>query len=75
MNRTTGDQYQVECPACGKIIRDLWDLGDGLHDGANIDCGHCGTEVTVEAVDITVDVTLVANPTGQTVPNETARKV
>jgi len=61
MNRTTGDQYQVECPACGKIIRDLWDMGDGLHEGAKIDCGHCETEVTVEAVDITVDVALVAN--------------
>ena len=61
MKRTTGDQYQVECPVCGKIIHDLWDLGDGLCAGAKIDCGHCGEEVEVEAVDTTVDVTLVAN--------------
>jgi hypothetical protein len=65
VKRTTGDQYQVECPACGKIIRDLWDLGAGLCAGAKIDCGHCGTEVEVEAVDTTVDVTLVVNVTGE----------
>jgi hypothetical protein len=61
MKRTTGDHYQVECPACGKIIRDLWDLGADLCEGAKIDCGHCGEEVTVETIEITVDLTLVAN--------------
>lgn len=61
MNRTTGDQYNVDCPVCGKDIRDLWDLGSGLCEGAEIECGHCGNTVTVESVDITVDVTLIAN--------------
>jgi len=61
MKRTTGDHYRVECPACGQVIRDLWDLGDGLHEGAQIDCSHCGMEVTVESMEITVDLTLVAN--------------
>lgn len=60
INRTRGDQYQVECPLCGKNIRDLWDLGNGLHEGAKIDCGACGEEITVESVDVTVDITLVA---------------
>jgi len=58
MERTIGDHYQVECLACGETIRDLWDLGDGLFAGAKIDCGHCGKEITVEAVDVMVDVTL-----------------
>ena len=63
--RTVGDQYAVECPACGKTIRDLWDLGSGLHEGAQITCEHCGKEVTAESVDITVDVTLVFNDKAQ----------
>jgi len=61
MTTTRGDQYWIDCPACGKLIRDLWDLGDSLFAGNTTDCPHCGTELTIEEVDMTVEVTLSAN--------------
>jgi hypothetical protein len=60
LGRTTGDQNQVECPACGKTIHDLWNMGDGaVCENARFDCGHCGTDVRVEAA--TVAITLVVD--------------
>ena len=50
MKRTHGDQYAVECPACGKVIQNLWDLGDGLHCDAKINCEHCDAVVSVESL-------------------------
>lgn len=55
-----GDQYECECPACGAKIRDLWDLGDGLHAGNTVTCDACEAEVEIEEVDIIADITLVA---------------
>ncbi len=55
---SAGDQYACECPYCGKIIRDLWDLGAGLCGGGTLTCDHCGKEVAIVTVETTVDVML-----------------
>ena len=60
MKRTTGDQYEVPCPACGHIIRDLWDLKRGLCEGDTIDCGRCEAEITIESMDVVAYITLAA---------------
>lgn len=58
ITRNIGDQNEVACPACGRPIRDLWDLGDGLCDGETVDCGYCGETVNIESVETEVTVTL-----------------
>lgn len=58
MNITHGDQYNVECPECGEMITDLWDLGNSLHEGAVISCGSCDKEILVERLDMVVYITL-----------------
>jgi len=41
-NQTFGDTSLIECPYCGKYIRDLWDYGNGLEEDMEIECPHCG---------------------------------
>jgi DNA-directed RNA polymerase subunit RPC12/RpoP len=60
MKKTVGgSQYQAECPECGKIIRDLWDIG--LQEGNEFCCPHCDSNITIESVDMIAYVTLVSN--------------
>jgi len=44
-NTTYGDTSQCECPACGKIIHDLWDYS--LVEDTEIECPHCESSLTV----------------------------
>lgn len=50
--RTYGDTGQCECPACGAIIRDLWDYH--LAEGIEIECPQCNAKVIVEEIPVTV---------------------
>ena len=58
MIKTRGDQYLVECPSCGQMIRDLWYLGNELYAGNHINCPHCGKEVMIEEAEMTVHIVL-----------------
>jgi hypothetical protein len=62
---THGDQYRIDCPACGKVICDLWDLGNGLVTGGTTECPHCEAELNIEEVDIAVDVALSVKKGGE----------
>lgn len=53
--RTHGDLNAIDCPHCGKCIRDLWDLGHVDRD-QEIECEHCGGKCVVE--DRSVEITL-----------------
>jgi peptide subunit release factor 1 (eRF1) len=58
MNETHGgNQYEAECPACGKTIKDLWDLGR-LVAGDKFDCKHCDREIEITTVDMIVEISL-----------------
>ena len=56
-NRTHGDLHSIDCPHCGKEIRDLWDH-DHVDPGMEIECEGCGGKSVVE--DRTVTITLRA---------------
>ena len=58
MPETYGDTSSVDCPKCGKPIRDLWDCGPALLDGIEIECPHCGATVKVLRVETVHEVTL-----------------
>jgi len=60
--KTIGDQNRCECPVCGKMIHDLWDLGNSLVAGNTIDCPRCGAEVDIVEVDTLVTVVLQERP-------------
>ena len=62
-NETYGDTGLAECPACGGILRDLTDLADGLREGEEFECKHCGAEITIQSIDISV--TLSAEKEGE----------
>jgi len=62
MKETYGDTNSVDCPKCGKPIRDLWDLGNSLEDGIVINCPHCESEVKVLRVETFHEVTLQEIP-------------
>ncbi len=68
--RTRGDQHRVECPACGKIIADLWEWsfgyggGGALQEGEEFECDHCGKDITVESADVVINITLVTTLEG-----------
>jgi predicted RNA-binding Zn-ribbon protein involved in translation (DUF1610 family) len=57
--KTIGDQYRAECPVCGKMIWDLWDLGNSLQSGTVISCDSCGAEIVIEDVNIVAELTLI----------------
>ena len=50
MTETFGDTSSVDCPKCGKPIRNLWDYGSGLESGMEIECPHCEQTVKVTSV-------------------------
>jgi DNA-directed RNA polymerase subunit RPC12/RpoP len=58
LNETYGNTSSVDCPECGKPIRDLWDYGNDLVDGAEIECPHCEAKIKVVSVEIINEVTL-----------------
>jgi len=60
---TYGDTSSVDCPKCGAPIRDLWDMGNDLVDGAEFECPHCEAKVKVVRVEIIHEVTLSGSPT------------
>jgi DNA-directed RNA polymerase subunit RPC12/RpoP len=55
---TTGDQYRVECPACGAAIVDLWDRLGGFEQGESLFCPHCEHEVIILSVDTVIEISL-----------------
>lgn len=58
MTETFGDTSRVDCPKCGKPIRDLWDMGNDLVDGAEIQCPNCDSAIQVVRVETIHEVTL-----------------
>ena len=47
----TNDTYNsegVECPFCGHIDKDSWELGDGGEGTGEIECGDCEKTFTWE---------------------------
>jgi len=58
MTETNGDTSSVDCPKCGKAICDLWDYGNSLVDGIEIECPHCKQKVKVVRVETIYEVTL-----------------
>jgi Zn ribbon nucleic-acid-binding protein len=52
---TYGDQYGAECPYCGENIRYPWQASNSVY---TVSCEHCGKEVEVVSVDISIDVVL-----------------
>lgn len=58
VKETYGDTSSVDCPKCGKHIRDLWDYGNDLVDGIEIECPHCEAKIKVLSVETVHEVTL-----------------
>ncbi len=58
MTETFGDTNSVDCPKCGKQIRDLWDYGNSLVDGIEIVCQSCESTIKVVRVETIHEVTL-----------------
>ena len=65
--KTSGDISSVECPACGKRIRDLWDYS-GLSEGDVISCPHCERDIEVCLVDTVTFIDLAFTTEGEEVP-------
>ena len=55
---TYGDQYGAECPYCGETIE--YELTEEMCLGypGELECEHCGKEVAVVSVAVSVDVVL-----------------
>ncbi len=58
MAETSGDTSSVDCPKCGEAIRDLWDYGNDLESGIEIECPHCDQKVKVVRVATIHEITL-----------------
>jgi DNA-directed RNA polymerase subunit RPC12/RpoP len=58
MAETYGDTSSCDCPKCGRAIRDLWDYGNDLVDGAEITCPHCESTIKVLLVQTIYEITL-----------------
>jgi DNA-directed RNA polymerase subunit RPC12/RpoP len=57
-NHTYGNQYGAECPYCGETME--YELTEEMYLGypGELECEHCGKEVEVVSVDMSVDVVL-----------------
>ena len=55
-NHTYGDQYSGECPYCGKLTH--YEINEQFHYHPDIECKHCGEDIEVVSVDISIDVVL-----------------
>ena len=49
MNETYNDDG-LECPSCGKVDTDAWELGDGFEGCGETECGYCDKPIKWERI-------------------------
>jgi hypothetical protein len=53
-NVETGDLHNCPCPACGRMLVDLWSEGDRMHAGHEFHCEYCHARLRVEYATVTL---------------------